>query len=150
MRPARKRPRPISAFHRPSYLVFPLVMLLNNLTRYGLALTTTHPDKEGVPCADFKSDGGANSWRYEDCMTVWDGWTQTVPEEGMGNTPISIRAPLRRFAKELRDAGSQCYLTALKSIDGAGSSAMRSITTYMLAQEIGEFLLTQNAEGGMK
>ncbi|CAM9444778.1 unnamed protein product, partial [Ascophyllum nodosum] len=87
-------------------------------------------------CRDFAGGSfGGKSWTLDDCVNVWEAFRKTIP------TKLHIRPrdvdTWRTTADELRRAGSQCLLTSTSSSDGVGSSTIRHISTWILAEEMG-------------
>lgn len=111
------------------YPYFPLVLVLVLLVTSALCFDLS-PE---AACKDFVGDDPSLPWRFNECVAVWNAWAETVPPQ---ECP-TIRESLRRVADDLQHSGSACFVKGEISLDGAGSSAMRSIMTLLLAEEIG-------------
>lgn len=112
-----------------SYLYWPLVLALVLLVNCILCFELSAEDA----CKDFVGDDPSLGWRLDECIAVWKAWASTVP---LTESP-AIHESLRRVAGDLQRAGSTCFLKGEISMDGAGSSAMRSIMTLLLAEDLG-------------
>lgn len=89
-------------------------------------------------CVDFE-DGASpegSSWTLQDCMYVWSEWYDTVPPR-LQKQKFEDREKLRKSAVVLRQKGSPCFVRSEATPDGAGSSTIRHITTWMFAEEMG-------------
>lgn len=95
-------------------------------------------------CGEFVSTSAVvdfePSWTFDDCVAVWDIWAATVPV--VLRPRYDIRDRLREIALELRKLGSPCVLEAASTLDGAGSCAVRTLSNWVLAEEIGCDLVT--------
>lgn len=91
-------------------------------------------------CAEFfpASATSANStfsWQLSDCHEVWTQWADTVPTWLRGRYPD--REMLRDTASEFRRRGNPCLVESELSADGVGSTTMRHLAGWMLAEELG-------------
>lgn len=87
-------------------------------------------------CADFTAEGYPGSaWTFVDCAQVWAHFVDTLLPY------VRTRAPhvdiWRDTAKELRRIGSPCIVSSLPTRDGAGSSTIRHLATWVLSIEMG-------------
>lgn len=134
------------------YLPLVLVLVLVLVVRYGCCLEVSPKDasKDSLcfqvspedACVGFADDDLALPWVFEECIAVWTEWSKTLDAENCPTFREAIREPVRRVTGALQRAGSPCFVKGEVSDDGAGSSAMRSILTLMMAKEVGcEWLL---------
>lgn len=86
-------------------------------------------------CSGFASTTIGRGWVHADCMNVWTLWTNTV-----GAKDFHHHRPRQVFnvtATELRQRGFPCVVTSVAYEDGAGSSTVRYLATWMFAEEMG-------------
>lgn len=87
-------------------------------------------------CADFKGRTyQSSSWTFGDCAAVWKRYSPTVPPGLRGRLPHVDT--WRQTASELRRVGSPCLVKSDPTSDGAGSSTIRHIATWIFAVEMG-------------
>lgn len=87
-------------------------------------------------CADFApgSHPGA-SWTLDACLDVWSIFAKSAPPGLQGrSSDVDI---WKEAADELRRVGSPCLVASTPSSDGAGSSTIRHMATWILADEMG-------------
>lgn len=88
-------------------------------------------------CADFEPGGGhpESAWALDDCIEVWTQFGDTMPEGQHRRLPHVDT--WRDTATELRRAGSPCLAASKPSGDGAGSSTIRHLASWIFAEEMG-------------
>lgn len=87
-------------------------------------------------CEDFAgNDIERPSWSLADCQGVWAQWSSVLPQHTL--LGYMDRRLLQQTAEHLRREGLQCFVQLPQVGDGVGSSAIRSIITWMFAEEIG-------------
>lgn len=87
-------------------------------------------------CAEFNNKYPLGSgWFYSDCVAVWNGWTATLEEQQL--MPWTYRQVFTEMSTELREQGKPCLVESVNYPDGAGSSAVRHLATWMFAEEMG-------------
>ena len=88
-------------------------------------------------CVDFASGGGypESAWTLDDCMEVWTQFGDTMPQGQHRRLPHVDT--WRETATELRRAGSPCLAASKPSGDGAGSSTIRHLASWVFAEEMG-------------
>lgn len=102
----------------------------NSLPNGGISPVEACGDFQTTSTLDFES-----SWDFDDCIAVWNAWAATVPD--VLHPRYDVRDRIRETALALRNLGSPCLLDAAKTLDGAGSSAIRTLSNWVLAEEIG-------------
>lgn len=94
-------------------------------------------------CADFLTDKYPGSaWTFDDCTDVWKRYARTVPVGLQGRLPHVDT--WRQAASELRRVGSPCLVASDPTSDGAGSSTIRHIATWVFAEDMGCDWVTPN------
>lgn len=87
-------------------------------------------------CAEFDNNIPLESgWLYSDCVAVWNGWAATLEEQQL--MPWTYRMTFVELSAELRHRGNPCLVESVNYPDGAGSSAIRNLATWMFAEEMG-------------
>lgn len=89
-------------------------------------------------CVDFAENdlSGESSWSLAVCVDVWTAWVDSISHAF--NRPDSInRKAWRQAAEELRRLGTPCLVEPQHSSDGVGSSWIRHVATWILAEEMG-------------
>lgn len=93
-------------------------------------------------CADFSRQSWDNAssppaafWGESDCAHVWSSWAGTLPASF--HLPYPDREALMKNAAEMRRRRRPCLVESVISSDGVGSTTMRHLATWMLAEEIG-------------
>ncbi len=104
----------------------------------GWALATGQPDHltPADACSDYLAGPHPGSvWTLGDCVTVWSQFQTSVPN------PFRSRVPdmdtWDSTGLQLREAGSPCMVKATFTPDGAGSTTMRNLATWIFAEELG-------------
>ena len=95
-------------------------------------------------CKDFSEQDkpSGSAWTLADCTEVWTQFTDTVP--------AGLRERLRyaddwiETAKELRRKGSPCLASSSAVGDGVGSTTIRIMASWILAEEMGCDWVTPN------
>lgn len=120
-------------FSAPALLMLILgLLLVRRLPSYG---HTNNLHAEEV-CADFrKGTYPGSAWTFDDCVVVWELYVRNVPAERRGRMPHVDT--WRQTASELRRVGSPCLVASEPTRDGAGSSTIRHIATWIFAEEMG-------------
>lgn len=88
-------------------------------------------------CVDFATGSNSRgwSWTFNDCVEVWEHFRRSVPNglqrrlpdvDLWGNTGV-----------EMRRAGSPCLVASKPTSDGAGSSTIRHLATWIYARQMG-------------
>lgn len=89
-------------------------------------------------CEEFATGWGgypAPAWALEDCMEVWTQFSDTLPQGQQRRLPhVDL---WRETGLELRRAGSPCLAASNPSRDGAGSSTIRHLASWIFAEEMG-------------
>lgn len=100
-------------------------------------------------CAEFNNEHPLGSgWLYSDCVAVWNGWAATLEEQQL--MPWAYREMFTDMSTELRQRGKPCVVESVNYPDGAGSSAVRHLATWMFAEEMGcdwNLPITYSAKG---
>lgn len=86
-------------------------------------------------CAEFSSSPPGTGWSFADCMQVWSTWATTLREKEYQR--YNHREIFNDTAAELRRRGSPCLVGSERYADGAGSSTIRYLATWMFAEELG-------------
>ncbi|CAM9532516.1 unnamed protein product, partial [Laminaria digitata] len=87
-------------------------------------------------CADFRTGYYPGSaWTFDDCVDVWKRYARTTSPDLRGRLPHVDT--WRQTASELRRVGSPCLVASDPTSDGAGSSTIRHIATWIFADEMG-------------
>lgn len=121
-------------FHPEALLVLPLgLLLLRSLPSYGQRNDILQPEEA---CADFAGGGyPGSSWTLDNCIDVWTRYARTVPS-GLQRRLNDVDI-WREAASELRRVGSPCLVASEPTSDGAGSSTIRHLATWIFAEEMG-------------
>lgn len=94
-------------------------------------------------CDDFAAGRHPSlGWTFDDCVDVW-----TRFEISLEPAPVReyLEADLwRDTAVSLRQQGSPCMLSSTPGNDGVGSTAIRFVATWILAEEMGCDWFTTN------
>lgn len=87
-------------------------------------------------CAEFAPGAfPGSSWTLSDCMRVW--------KEFIESTPTGLRRRLphvdawKETSGEMRRAGKPCLVASDPTADGAGSSTIRHLATWIYAEQMG-------------
>lgn len=125
---------PMKRFHPAALLVLPLgLLLLRSLPSYGQRNDVLQPEEA---CADFAGGGyPGSSWTMDNCIDVWTRYARTVPS-GLQRRLNDVDI-WREAASELRRVGSPCLVASEPTSDGAGSSTIRHLATWIFAEEMG-------------
>ena len=114
--------------------VLPLgLLLLRSLPSSGQVNPLITPEEA---CSDFASGGyPGSSWTLDSCVDVWTRFANIAPN-GLQRrlTDVDIWRPV---ADELRRVGSPCLVASEPTSDGAGSSTIRHLATWIFADEMG-------------
>lgn len=87
-------------------------------------------------CADFAPGRyPASSWTLHACIDVWTRFTRTVPNGLQQRLPAVDM--WRETALDLRRVGSPCLVASGPTPDGAGSSTIRHLATWIFSEEMG-------------
>ena len=87
-------------------------------------------------CADYRTTTYPGSaWTFDDCVDVWKRYAPTVPDDLWRRLP-HVDA-WKQTALELRRVGCPCLVASHATADGAGSSTIRHIATWIFAEEMG-------------
>lgn len=115
------------------------VSLVVMLTAVKLALVTPLTDKIEVSpttaCEEFSAGADGLMWSMEDCTHVWSQWAATVPPP-LHRTYLD-RQLLSEISVGLRQRGTPCLVESTGKPDGAGSTLIRNMATWVLARDIG-------------
>lgn len=94
---------------------------------------TIGPDEA---CVDFAAERPPGSaWTLADCTDVWTQFASTVPS-GLRRR-FQYADDLKGPATELRRAGTPCLAGSCGGGDGVGSTTMRILSSWILADEMG-------------
>lgn len=94
---------------------------------------TIGPDEA---CVDFVAEQPPESaWTLADCTGVWTQFTSTVPS-GLRRR-LRYTDSLKESATKLRRAGTPCLAQSHGGGDGVGSTTMRILSSWILADEMG-------------
>lgn len=99
------------------------------------AITPKEEVSPETACEDFAAGGEGLWWSFEDCRNVWSQWVNTVPSGLHRGYPD--RKLLSGVADEMRQRGTPCLVKTEATSDGAGSSTIRHMATWMYSKEIG-------------
>lgn len=128
----RARPRRSGTLSKAMVLV--LVLALAGAPAAD-AQVAQHTETAASACADFAGGESFSGWNLEVCMDVWDEWIRSI------QSPLREQYMDRQMVVEtgerLRAQGSQCYAESPPVDDGIGSSAVRTIATWVFAEEMG-------------
>ena len=95
--------------------------------------TTIGPDEA---CVDFAAEQPPGSaWTLADCTGVWTQFISTVPSGLRGR--LRYTDDLKESATKLRRAGTPCLAQSYGGGDGVGSTTMRILSSWILADEMG-------------
>ncbi|CAM9177227.1 unnamed protein product, partial [Hapterophycus canaliculatus] len=87
-------------------------------------------------CQDFAAQQYMESgWTLDDCIHVWTDFNNTVWEVFHERMPDADL--WRDTAEELRKAGSPCMVASIPNGDGAGSTTIRHMATWIFSREMG-------------
>lgn len=103
------------------------------VTVEGRSPKTIGPDEACVDFAAERSPGSA--WTLTDCTDVWTQFASTVPT-GLRRR-FQYTDDLKGTATELRSAGTPCLASSRGGGDGVGSTTMRILSSWILADEMG-------------
>eukprot|EP00904_Undaria_pinnatifida_P013653 jgi/Undpi1/9418/HiC_scaffold_27.g11875.m1 len=121
-------------FQPAALLVLPVgLLLLRFLPSSGQINAVLQPEEA---CADFAAGSyPGSSWTLDHCIDVWTRFARTVPN-GLQRrlTDVDIWS---EAASELRRVGSPCLVASEPTSDGAGSSTIRHLATWIFAEEMG-------------
>ncbi|CAM9178418.1 unnamed protein product [Ectocarpus sp. 12 AP-2014] len=97
---------------------------------------TPRPVEPAHACADLASGQYTGSgWTFEDCLHVWNDFNAVL---GTRWYPRMTDADLwSDTAEELRLAGSPCLVRTNPHGDGAGSTTIRHLMTWIFSREMG-------------
>ena len=76
-----------------------------------------------------------SSWTFDDCLQVWDNFRETVPagfQNRLGGLDLWGDAGVK-----LRQGGSPCLMESGTESDGAGSSTIRHLATWIYSRQMG-------------
>lgn len=119
-------------FRASSLVAVPLALLFIQSLASGQGNTLNAEEA----CVDFRrGQYPGSAWTIDDCIDVWQRFAQTVPPGLQGRLPHADT--WRRTASELRQVGSPCLVAADPTSDGAGSSTIRHIATWIFAKDMG-------------
>ena len=97
---------------------------------------TTFDSNLDRACEEFDDQNPIGSgWLHSHCAAVWDGWVVTLDQQQV--VPSSYREDFAETSAELRRQGRPCLVESVRYPDGAGSSAVRYLATWMFAAEMG-------------
>ncbi|CAN0507234.1 unnamed protein product, partial [Laminaria digitata] len=99
----------------------------------GGAPVTLEPDAACVDFADGKQSESA--WTLGDCIDVWTQFTSSIPV-GL-HKRFRYIDDLRETTVELRRAKTPCLAASGGGGDGVGSTTMRILSSWVLADEMG-------------
>ena len=87
-------------------------------------------------CTDFAPGRyPGSSWTLQACIDVWTRFTRTVPNGLQQRLPgVDMWS---KTASELRRVGSPCLVASGPTPDGAGSSTIRHLATWVFSEEMG-------------
>lgn len=121
-------------FQPAALFVLPVgLLLLRFLPSSGQINAVLQPEEA---CADFAAGSyPGSSWTLDHCIDVWTRFARTVPN-GLQRrlTDVDIWS---EAASELRRVGSPCLVASEPTSDGAGSSTIRHLATWIFAEEMG-------------
>lgn len=112
-----------------------LLLAAAQIASVALAAPSIITPLPAVACDDFVSGADGLVWTLEDCLDVWAKWVKTVP--GAMHRKYQDRELLSGTADEMRQRGTPCLLKSGGAGDGAGSTTMRHLASWILAREIG-------------
>ena len=121
-------------FRSAALSVLPLgFLLIRSLPSSGQPSPRITPEEA---CADFATGSyPGSSWTLDSCVDVWTRFTRIVPNGLQRRLPdVDIWSPV---AAELRRVGSPCLVSSEPTSDGAGSSTIRHLATWIFAEEMG-------------
>lgn len=99
----------------------------------GIAPAIVYP--AAVACEEFSSGTNSTSWSLRDCKGVWSSWSRSV-EVRQGQ--VFLDRPLLERARDMfRREDLKCFVELPPVNDGVGSSAIRSLITWIFAEEVG-------------
>ena len=81
-------------------------------------------------CKEFEAELPSSSgWLVDDCMSVWNSWAVTVPR----NIPLKYNDTdfFDGIVAHHRGPGSHCLVKSIDYPDGAGSMALRHLSTWV-------------------
>ena len=115
------------------------------LVRSGSCLTSLEA------CEDFDGDrltADTQSWAWDDCIEVWEAWSHTIYTGTRGGVVLTEhhdtldrgypdRDVFQSLSTALRRQGTPCLVKGKVSYDGVGSSAIRHLSSWLYAKEMG-------------
>ena len=121
-------------FRCEALFVLPLgLLLLRSLLSPCHGNSTMQPEEA---CEDFATGRYPSSaWTLDTCVEVWTRFVRTVPI-GLQQRQANVHV-WREAASELRRVGSPCLVASTPTSDGAGSSTIRHLATWIYAEEMG-------------
>lgn len=122
-------------FFRPAALLaLPLgLLLIRPLPSYGKPNGLVLPEEA---CAEFAPGSSpGSSWALDTCLDVWSIFASTAPP-GLQRGSSDVDT-WRETANELRRVGSPCLVASAPAGDGAGSSTIRHLASWIFADEMG-------------
>lgn len=126
-------PAPLAAV----FLLFLVLWSSSSSSMLVASRTTSEIVTAAEACSLFiqSSTSSSRSWRLEDCIDVWTAWSATIPFDTLPR--LDDRDVLRDTASALKRLGTRCVVQTGASTDGAGSTAMRTISAWMFAEALG-------------
>lgn len=115
-----------------------VVFLLVTALQFALVTSLLPPLSMISPtdaCEEFASDTDGLAWNMADCVDVWSRWVDTIPRAL--HRGYEDRELLKDIASEMRQRGNPCMVQSGNAADGAGSSTIRHMATWIFAREIG-------------
>lgn len=89
-------------------------------------------------CVDFATGpyySSGSTWTHDDCVEVWERFRRSVPSGLQQRFPdVDLWGDA---GVELRQAGSPCLAASKPTSDGAGSSTIRHLATWIYAEQMG-------------
>lgn len=89
-------------------------------------------------CADFETteaDYRGSAWTRDDCVEVWERFRRSVPSGLQRRLPdVDLWGDT---GVRLRQAGAPCLVASRPTSDGAGSSTIRHLATWIYAEQMG-------------
>lgn len=87
-------------------------------------------------CSEFSPTALGTGWSRADCRYVWTSWANSLPNRALENYGHWYRKIFNEMATSPRRKRSWCLVSSGHYTDGVGSSTLRHLVTWILAEEL--------------
>lgn len=108
-----------------------------HMTVSELTSNTQHHSTIDKACSEFSSTPLGTGWSAAECRNVWSSWAHSLGKKGLDSNGQQYREIFKETATELRQRSSPCLVASGHYTDGAGSTTIRHLVTWILAEELG-------------